>query len=262
MFAGKSPRGPYGDAVEELDWIAGQILQTIRDTEMDERTLVFFTSDNGPWLIERDLGGSCGLFEGRYARENYGYDDTGKQSTWECGVHMPAIARWPGMIEPGYSDAVVSSTDILPTALMLAGVAPPTIILDGMNILPVLVQPDGKSPHDNLFLFRGAELWAVRHGPYKLHLRTKSGYGLDPVRIENPPLLFNVEVDPAESNAIPVKDQYKDLVADILHAVAEYNATIVRVADQLVGHNAEYYPCCDRSNGCYCPAREEFAKST
>src|SRR5690606_32117306 len=88
-FRGKSPRGLYGDVVEELDWSVGRILQALRDTGLDQNTLVIFTSDNGPWLTHGLAGGSAGLLR------------DGKGSTWEGGMRVPAIMRWPGRIPAG-----------------------------------------------------------------------------------------------------------------------------------------------------------------
>ena len=102
-FRGKSPRGLYGDVVEEIDWSVGQILAALRDEGMAESTLVVFTSDNGPWLIQQLQGGSAGLL-----RE-------GKGSTWEGGMRVPCLAWWPGTIAAGRTALdVVSELDLVP----------------------------------------------------------------------------------------------------------------------------------------------------
>ena len=107
-FQGKSRRGLYGDVVEELDWSVGQVLDTLRETKLDDNTLVFFTSDNGPWLIKNANGGSAGLL-----RE-------GKGSTWEGGMREPAIAWWPGKIPAGrVTTELASSLDLLATIAKL-----------------------------------------------------------------------------------------------------------------------------------------------
>ena len=88
-FAGKSRRGLYGDVVEELDRSVGTVLQALRDEKLAEKTLVIFTSDNGPWLTYGEQGGSAGLLR------------DGKGSTWEGGMREPTIAWWPGTVPAG-----------------------------------------------------------------------------------------------------------------------------------------------------------------
>lgn len=109
-FLGKSPRGRYGDAVEEIDWSVGRVLEALKALGLAERTLVFFTSDNGPWLSFDTHGGSAGLLRG------------GKGMTWEGGMRVPGIAWWPGTVPAGRLNREIASTmDLLPTALALAG---------------------------------------------------------------------------------------------------------------------------------------------
>ena len=109
-FQGKSANGRYGDWVEEVDWSVGRVLDTLCELKLDERTLVLFTSDNGPWLIQGKDGGVAGPLRG------------GKGSTWEGGVREPTIAWWPGKIPAGTAcDAPMSEMDVLPTLVKLAG---------------------------------------------------------------------------------------------------------------------------------------------
>src|SRR5262249_38046983 len=109
-FRGKSPRGLYGDVVEELDASVGQILQGLRDQRLAGSTLVIFTSDNGPWLSQRLNGGSAGLL-----RE-------GKITNWEGGVRVPFLAWWPGTIAPNRVSAdLASELDLFATCVELAG---------------------------------------------------------------------------------------------------------------------------------------------
>jgi arylsulfatase A-like enzyme len=136
-FAGKSPRGLYGDVMMEIDWSVGQILERLRSLGLDERTLVIYTSDNGPWLAYGIDGGSAGPL-----RE-------GKGTTWEGGVRVPAIFRWPGKIPAGQrTDAIAGNIDLLPTLARLAGAALPAgRILDGRDLWPVLGGRTPASPH-------------------------------------------------------------------------------------------------------------------
>ena len=184
--AGKSSRGLFGDVVEELDANIGRLVQTLRDTGLAERTLVVFTSDNGPWLTQGDQGGSAGLLR------------DGKGSTWEGGMRVPGIAWMPGTVPAGVvSQELASTLDLLPTACALAGIDPPADRpLDGYDLSPVC--HGEKSPRREMFYYRGFELMAVRLGPWKLHFQTQSGYGQPQPESHDPPLLFNLEIDPSE----------------------------------------------------------------
>lgn len=186
QFEGTSARGLYGDVVEEIDWSVGQILQTLRERELAENTLVVFTSDNGPWLIMDEEGGTSGLLRG------------GKGSTWEGGMREPTLAWWPGTIEAGTtSDAVGSTMDLFPTALELAGAEVPTDrTIDGESLLPVFLNPEAEG-RDHVFFYRGDQVFAVRMGPWKAHFTTQSGYADDRQR-HDPPLLYHLERDPRE----------------------------------------------------------------
>lgn len=160
-FKGKSPRGLYGDVIMEIDWSAGQILQTLNRLGLDERTLVIFTSDNGPWLSYGDHAGSAGPL-----RE-------GKGTMFEGGVRVPCIMRWPGKIPAGASTNEFAATvDVLPTIAKLAGAKlPADRVIDGKDIWPLMSgQPGAKSPHEAYYYYWGQELQAVRSGRWKLHL--------------------------------------------------------------------------------------------
>ena len=186
QFEGTSARGLYGDVVEEIDWSVGQILQTLRERELAENTLVVFTSDNGPWLIMDEAGGTSGLLRG------------GKGSTWEGGMRVPTLAWWPGTIEGGTtSDAVGSTMDLFPTALELAGAEVPNDrVIDGESLLPVFLNPDAEG-RDHVFFYRGDQVFAVRKGPWKAHFTTQSGYADDRTE-HDPPLLYHLDRDPRE----------------------------------------------------------------
>jgi arylsulfatase A len=219
-FKGKSPRGLYGDVVEEIDWSVGQILTELKKAGVAENTLVFFTSDNGPWLTQDGMGGSAGLL-----RE-------GKGSTWEGGMREPAIAWWPGKIRMGQTEhAPARSMDLLPTLVKLAGGKPPQDReLDGVNIAPVLLG-SGNNPSDTVFYYRGAKLFAVRKGPFKAHFFTQSAYGDDKPEAQDPPLLFNLEKDPSERFNV-AQDQPKAL-AEIIAVKEQHKAKLAVAPSQL-----------------------------
>lgn len=158
-FKGKSGVGPYGDVVMELDWSVGEILDTLRQLGLDDNTLVTFTSDNGPWLSYGNHAGSAGRL-----RE-------GKGTTWEGGVRVPFVARWPGRIPAGkVNDEPAMTIDLLPTIVKLTGAKLPSHKIDGQDIWPLLsARPDAKSPHDAYYFYWGNHLQAVRSGPWKLY---------------------------------------------------------------------------------------------
>ena len=158
-FRGKSEQGLYGDVIMEIDWSVGQILETLRQLGLDDNTVVLFSSDNGPWLSYGNHAGSAGRL-----RE-------GKGTTWEGGVRMPFIARWPGKIPADKTQSEPAMTiDILPTLARITGAKLPTGKIDGKDISPLLFGEDGaKSPHDAYFFYWNRELHAVRSGPWKLY---------------------------------------------------------------------------------------------
>jgi arylsulfatase A-like enzyme len=220
-FRGASKRGIYGDAVEELDWSAGQVLQALRDEGLDKNTLVVFTSDNGPWLIQDLHGGSAGLLR------------DGKGCTWEGGMREPFLAWWPGRIPAGRTVYdLVSTLDLLPTMVTLAGGKPPADReLDGYDLAPVLFGT-GPSPRDVMFFYRGETLYAVRKGAYKAHFITEDAYGPNRRRTEhNPPLIYNLDRDPSERFEM-AKDNAA-VIADILKLADEHRKTIKPVENQL-----------------------------
>ena len=158
-FRGKTERGLYGDVIEEIDWSVGQVLQTLKETGLDDRTLVIFTSDNGPWLSYGDHAGSAGPL-----RE-------GKGTCYEGGIREPMIARWPGRIPPGLVCREPASTiDVLPTMAALAGARLPDRPIDGKDIRPLLFgEPGARRPHDALFFhYLNGQLQAMRSGRWKL----------------------------------------------------------------------------------------------
>jgi len=217
-FKDTSPRGLYGDVVEEVDWSVGQVLGTLRRMGVAENTFVIFTSDNGPWLTQKLNGGSAGLLR------------DGKGSTWEGGMREPCIAWWPGKIEPCASSTALACTmDIFNTALALAGVeVPADREIDGVNMLPVLT--GGESRRDLMIFYRDAQLYALRKGPWKIHTTTQAGYNDKPAQ-HDPPLLFHLEHDPSEK--FDVAEKHPDVVADLLKEMERHRATVKPVPSQL-----------------------------
>ena len=218
-FEGVSKRGLYGDVIEEIDWSVGQVLKTLKAEGLDENTLVFFTSDNGPWLIFDTHGGSAGLLR------------DGKGSTWEGGMREPGIAWWPGKIKPHTSHAITSTMDIYTTCLTLAGAkVPADRVVDGRDLSPILFK-GSKSVRNTFFYYRGEQLYAVRKGPWKAHYLTQPGYGRIKAEQHDPPALFHLGHDPSEKHNLA--ENNPEVLAEIAKAVAQHNAKLKRGKNQL-----------------------------
>lgn len=219
-FVDVSRRGLYGDVIEELDWSVGQILTTLKQENLDQNTVVFFTSDNGPWLTHHLQGGSAGLLR------------DGKGSTWEGGMREPALAWWPGTIPAGTTSAELGSTmDLYVTSLKLGGaVVPEDRMVDGYDLTSVLKQ-NGKSPRDHMFYYRGQRLMAVRKGPWKAHFMTQASYGQRQPTIHETPVLYHVEQDPSEK--YDVAEKYPEVVAELSKFAEEHKQTVEIVPSQL-----------------------------
>lgn len=212
-FAGRSPRGFYGDVIEEIDWSVGEIVRALRDEGLDRNTLVIFTSDNGPWLSYDEQAGSAGLLR------------AGKGTTWEGGMRVPFIAWWPDRIRPATIADLGTTMDLLPTAIGLAGGEPPDDrVLDGVDIAPVLLG-QAASTRDTVYYWRQRELYAVRQGPWKAHLITQGAYGqFGPKVVHDTPELYNLDHDPSER--YDRADRHPDVLARLRAAADAHLATI------------------------------------
>ena len=170
-FKGKSPRGLYGDVIEEIDFHVGRLLDAIREMGVERRTYVLFTSDNGPWLVKNknhadgrlrsDHGGSAGPLR------------SGKVSTFEGGVRVPTILWGPGRVpENTICDKLASTLDVLPTFASLAGAeTPKDRVIDGEDVSHLFHGQFEKSNPDKAFYYYlRVHLQAVRQGRWKLHL--------------------------------------------------------------------------------------------
>lgn len=218
-FKGRSRAGIYGDAVEELDWSVGQVLDTLRQEGLAENTLVFFTSDNGPWLIMGDQGGSAGLLK------------DGKGSTWEGGMRVPGIAWMPGRIKPGVTRELAGTMDLLPTCLALADAAlPEKTELDGIDLAPLLFQSK-PLPERPYFYYRGDQLFACRLGEWKTHFKTQTGYGQPKAEVHEPALLFHLGRDPSEKRNIA--SAHPEVLEKIREAVKRHQDNLVPGVPQL-----------------------------
>ena len=217
-FRGKSAGGLLGDAIEELDWSVGQIMETLKELKLDERTLVIFTSDNGAAV------GSSAPWRGK------------KASNYEGGVREPCIMRWPGRIPAGTTcERIAGNIDLLPTFAKLVGAdLPKDRILDGRDITPLLFDPKTGPVRDtHLYFAANQSLAAIRQGDWKLFLtaptaRGKGKKGKAPQEAKNVPsgpVLYNLANDPGEAN--DVSAEHPDVVTRLRAEAARLAAEVV-----------------------------------
>ena len=214
-FLGKSSAGLYGDVIETIDWSMGEILSTLKESGIDDNTIVIFTSDNGPWqnLPERMLqhgvkpwhSGSAGLLRGS------------KATTYEGGFRVPAIIRWPNQIQKGQTtDEIVTTMDLFSTLVDISGSTLPNVKIDGMSFYSLL-----KGEHDEstkiFFYLYGTIVQAVRKGKWKLRYTKLTGTEL-----------YNLETDPSEqyNMAHDNLDVVNDLLQELKDFSSETNAKI------------------------------------
>ncbi|MDF1836598.1 MAG: sulfatase [Planctomycetota bacterium] len=230
---GRSEQGAYGDVIEEIDDSVGKVLKALDDCDLAEKTLVLFTSDNGPWLNYGDHAGSVGPL-----RE-------GKGTTFEGGVRVPCLVRYPGHVPAGrVSSTPWMTIDVLPTVAGLIGAGLPERVIDGKNAWPLLAgEPGATSPQASYFFYyHRNHLEAMRSGPWKLHfphgyrsmVGQTPGSGGTPGKYDYGAKtgveLYNLEVDMAESENLAA--QYPEVVASM---TAEANGMRARLGDKLTG---------------------------
>ncbi len=214
-FKGKSAGGLYGDVVEQIDESVGKVLDALAEAKLDQDTIVVFTCDNGPWYLRGEHGGNA--FPLR----------AGKGATYEGGVRVPCIVRWPGKIAPkSESGEIVAMFDFYPTFANAIGAKLPTDrTIDGKDVSEILFGKTPSTPvHDSFLYYDTSKLSAVRSGKWKLKLETTlieetGGYG----KIENPQAkiperLYNLDIDLGEQKS--VLEDHPD-IADRLRKIAD-----------------------------------------
>ncbi len=232
VFKGRSQAGLYGDVMEELDWSVGEVLATLRRLKLEEKTLVIFISDNGPFLSYGEHAGSAVPL-----RE-------GKLTTFEGGVRVPCLVRWTAHVPASrVCSEPFMGIDWLPTLTEIVGGKLPELEIDGLSAKSLLLgESRAETPHEAFYFYSGTALQAVRSGPWKLHfphpyitpagepgrggkpsnwgklaptsitqsgvegIATRHGYRIEQIELS----LFNLDEDPGELHNIA--DKHADVV--------------------------------------------------
>ncbi len=254
FYTPEVPGSLYTNVIEELDWSVGQVLRRVAELGLEKDTLVVFLSDNGPWF-----GGET-PFRGMKSR------------TWEGGLRVPLIARWPGRIPAGLvSREVCGSWDLFPTICSLAGAqVPKDRVIDGRDIFPLMTTPGAKSPHEAIYCMQGEQLHVIRSGKWKLHVRsagastTQPGAGADWVDPRGPDgitivaqheqarpsqhpglqtgdaakemMLFDLETDPGEQRDVAA--QNPDVVRRLKSMFDAVDKQVPKIPPRPLGHAA------------------------
>lgn len=276
-FQGKSRHGPYGDNVEEMDWSVGEIMNALKRLGLLDNTLVYFTSDNGGHLEEREGehqgGGWNGIFRGGKS-----------QGGQDGGIRMPTVAMWKGHIEPKTVITVPTShMDIMPTLLGLWDQPLPNDrVLDGKNIYPLLTGQDDTPPHRFMFHYCGADIHSARYVPdtegdvFKVYYATPNWVagrytcssfvcfcgGTSVIRHATP-LLYNIGRDPAEVRPLDTTDPDNQRIVELVNeAVKVHQQSVETVPPQLTPLNQLPLPCLQHCcNFPYCNCRDTTQRS-
>ncbi|XP_076818421.1 arylsulfatase G-like [Clavelina lepadiformis] len=263
----------YADTLYEMDNVIGRVLKSLKTNNLYDNTLTWFTGDNGPWSEKCQYSGSQGPFSGTWQFEKYGGGSTAKATTWEAGHREPTVVVWPNKIAPNQtSSALTSNLDIFPTLLSLAGATLPNYRhFDGMD-LTLLFEGKTDKAHEVLFhpnsgdTFPFGEIDTVRLGNYKVLWKTGGSFAncggvRAPQVAHNPPIVFDLEEDPAEST--PLNDSFSKLQQIITDAALARE----KLLDDIKNDNTSIpdysksksaVPCCDRSVF-YCRCKKDEA---
>lgn len=214
-FRGRSAGGLYGDCIEELDFHTGRLLDAIDELGLRENTLILFTTDNGPWNNLQEV--LRRRHDGAVAWGSSGPLRAGKGSTYEGGLRVPCIARWPNRIPAGRtSDAIFATIDLLPTLASLGGCElPADRIIDGVDQTALLRGESDAGARDNFLYFCQGELHAVRRGPWKVILPDRQRfYGYVKDRGSQNAELYHLIDDVGEMHDLA--DEQPERVAELL----------------------------------------------
>ena len=206
-FEGKSKNGLYSDVIAEIDFNTGRILDQLKELGIEKNTIVIFSSDNGPWLSQgKNSGSALPLYEGKF-------------TSFEGGMRVPCIIRWPKTIPAGKTSSVLTSTiDILPTLAAISGANLPDSELDGRNIMDIWKGKNKSiTPHEYFFYILDGQ--AVRSGDWKYH-KIERYTTTRKIKSEEVPALYNLEEDIGESNNVIA--QHPEIAARLAKALDEH----------------------------------------
>ena len=233
-FEGHSKAGLYGDVIEELDWSVGEVVRALEQAGVADNTLIWFSSDNGPWLTYFDLGGSPG-----------GLRD-GKLTAWDGGLRVPGIFYWPGAIRPAVIDGIGVNVDLLATVAALTGASlPGDRGFDSIDLSRTLLHGEPSPRREWFYYGQPGNLWAARIGDYKLVFESWESLGTETQigwrgyanhKRHNPPQLFDLSSDAGER--WNVADRYPEVVQEIHEAVRRQQESLVRDSPPQIGSGA------------------------
>jgi len=211
-FKGKSQFGDVGDAIEEIDWSVGKFLDALERTGKAKNTIVIFTSDHGPWFQ-----GSPGKVRGR------------KGSTFEGGVRVPFIIRWPGHVpSAAVNNEWIGHLNVLPTLAAWCGLSLPKLPIDGFNASTTFFNGDA-APAKPVLYFTPIDnntVHCIRAGAWKLRVAQGDGQiyindrpGSTKSYLLAKPELYNLEADPSE--AYDVAKKHPEIVRQLQAQLAQ-----------------------------------------
>eukprot|EP00118_Oscarella_pearsei_P000886 m.6060 g.6060 ORF g.6060 m.6060 type:complete len:526 (+) comp14847_c0_seq1:152-1729(+) len=260
-YTNKSTRKTvFSDTLLEMDNTVGIILDSLRENGFENNTLVWFTGDNGPWEVKCNLTGSPGPYLGLWEKK-HSNGSSAKTTTWEGGHREPGFVSWPGKIQPRVSDALVSALDVLPTFSALAGAnLPPNRMFDGLDISHILLNgsDDGHSflAHPNSGSSgKLGHFDTLRSGIWKIMYQTggcsSCGHSLIKATRHDPPLLFNLQKDKQESEAldtttppnVQLLKEMEKILANVMHSIAADNTSVA-----IYESDPRVLPCCNKEN--------------
>lgn len=211
-FVQNSKSGLYGAVIEEIDWSVGKITKTLEELGLDKNTIVIFSSDNGPWSIKEDNGGTSGALRG-------------EKATWfEGGFRVPLLVKWPGHIKAGsFYNNISSQLDWFPTLVKAAGGSlAKGVAYDGEDILPVL-SGTAERKGNQIYYFYSGKLKAYRKGDYKIIFPYEghpASYGRAGIPKIESVWLFNLKEDPNETTNIALSNL--QLTQQLVNEANEY----------------------------------------